>query len=63
MDDRINYGRRASSGLSRVTGIKSFFDTPSHSSIGLAKNIDDSVPTRMPISMVIAKAKALLGNS
>src|SRR5690348_2403533 len=49
------YGRRASSGFSFVTGIRSFFETPSHSNIGLAKKIDESVPTRMPISMVIAK--------
>lgn len=38
-----------------VTGIRSFFDTPSHSRIGLATKIDDSVPTTMPISMVTAK--------
>src|SRR6185437_2422683 len=50
-----NHGLLASSGFSLVTGIRSFFDTPSHSRIGLAKKMDDSVPTRMPISMVIAK--------
>src|ERR1700741_2708025 len=51
----MNYGRRASSGFSLLTGIRSFFDTPSHNRIGLATKIDDKVPTRMPINMVIAK--------
>ncbi len=51
----VAQGRRASSGFSLVTGIRSFFDTPSHSRIGLATKIDDSVPTTMPISMVTAK--------
>src|SRR5690606_14696856 len=52
---KIGYGRRASSGSSLVTGIRSRLDTPRCRIIGLAMKIDDSVPTRMPIIMIRPK--------
>jgi hypothetical protein len=50
----IHQGLRANSGFSRVTGIKSFFETPSHNKIGFAKKIDDSVPITIPMIIVSA---------